>query len=280
MMKSSLSVWSMHKYMYSGEMDNEQFIEFTATTGAKGVELLSVFWKEDGREEERIHAALQRTGLQMACFGASNNLALADPDARRAQLLNITSSVDRAVLFGAQVVRVFSGDKEQDVTYEDAKNWIIAGLKEAASYAKDKGIKLCLENHGLFAGKADQVLEVIREVNSDHLCSTFDTGNFLLVDENPSEAITKLKDYIAHVHFKDFALVEDGYSGTIYTSLEGKKFTGHVPGEGSVDFPYILGELKNNNYTGWLTVEYEGDEEQKEGSTRSIHNLEAYLAAL
>jgi sugar phosphate isomerase/epimerase len=261
-------------------MDNAAFIDFAATTGAKGVELLSVFWNNDGHEAERVRQALERNGLELACFGACNNLALSDPETRREQLRDITDSVDKAELFGARVVRVFSGDKDKEVTYEQAKAWIIDGLKEAAQYAESKGITLCLENHGYFAGKAEQVLEVIHEVGSPFLRSTFDTGNFLLVDDDPNEAIAKLKHLVAHVHFKDFSRVEESYQGNIYTSINGVRYAGEVPGEGIVNLENILMQLKEIGYNGWLTVEYEGDEEQKRGSIRSIQNLENILSAL
>ena len=63
---------------------------------------------------------------------------------------------------------------------------------------------LCIENHGLFAGRSDQVLEIINEIGSPALKSTFDTGNFVLVGQNPENAVEELKGYIDHVHVKDF----------------------------------------------------------------------------
>jgi sugar phosphate isomerase/epimerase len=279
-MKTSLSIWSVHKYVYAKSMDNEAFIDFVGTTGAEGVELLSVFWNKDGHEVKRLQQALIRNKLKLACFGACNNLAVSDPEARLGQLKDITDSVDKAVELGASIVRVFSGDKDPEVTYDQAKSWIINGLKEAAQYAENKGITLCLENHGYFAGKAEQVLEVIQEVGSPFLKSTFDTGNFLLVDDNPNEAIIKLKDQIAHVHFKDYSIVEENYQGNIDHSINGIRYAGKVPGEGIVDLRNILAQLKQNSYYGWLTVEYEGDEEQKEGSIRSINNLQQILSTL
>jgi sugar phosphate isomerase/epimerase len=227
-----------------------------------------------------VQQALDRNRLKLACFGACNNLAVSDSETRLGQVKDITDSVDKAVQLGASFVRVFSGDKDEEVTYEQAKSWIINGLKEAAQYAGSKGITLCLENHGYFAGKADQVLEVIQEVGSSFLKSTFDTGNFLLVDDNPNEAIIKLKHQIAHVHFKDFSIVEENYQGHIYHSINGIRYAGRIPGEGVVDLHHILSQLKQDGYNGWLTVEYEGDEEQKEGSIRSINNLQQILSVL
>lgn len=276
-MKTSLSVWSVHKSLYAGELDNAGFIRFAAAAGAQGVELLSVFWQEDGQEEARIAAALAETGLALACYGACNNLAVTDEAARKAQVQDILTSVDRAALFGAKVVRVFSGDKEAAVDYATAKGWIIAGLTEAAAYAGERGITLCLENHGLFAGKAEQVEEIIAAVGSPYLRSTFDTGNFLLVDQEPEEALARLLPLVGHVHLKDFAEVGDDYAGTVYTSLAGKRFAGYAPGEGAVALPALLRKLRDAGYGGWLSIEYEGDEDQMSGSVRSIQNLKGML---
>lgn len=279
-MKTSLSVWSVHQSLYAGELDNAGFIEFAAAAGAEGVELLSVFWQEDGQEAERITAALAKTGLALACYGACNNLAVADEAERRVQLQDILTSVDRAALFGAKVVRVFSGNKEETVDYTTARGWIIAGLREAAAYAGERGITLCLENHGLFAGKAEQVQEIIAAVDSPHLRSTFDTGNFLLVDQEPEEALAVLLPLVQHVHLKDFAKIGGDYGGTVFTSLAGERFTGYAPGEGSVPLPSLLRKLKDAGYDGWLSVEYEGDEDQMSGSVRSIRNLQGIMERL
>ncbi|MCL6444156.1 MAG: sugar phosphate isomerase/epimerase, partial [Alicyclobacillus sp.] len=269
-MKIALSMWSTHKHWYRGEWGTVDFLRFAATTGAEGVELLSVFWRDRDREIPQIQAALSETGLKVACFSACNNVALTDEAKWREQVKDITDSVDAAVTFGAKVVRVFSGDKEGDATFEAARANIIAGLKEGAAYAASKGVTLCLENHGLFAGKADQVLDIIHAVGSDALRSTFDTGNFLLVDESPMDAIGKLKPFVGHVHFKDFLKVPDDYPGETYRALSGQKYVGKIAGEGEVDLRAILSELKGVGYDGWLTVEFEGQEEEKAGSLASI----------
>ncbi|MBU5442882.1 sugar phosphate isomerase/epimerase [Paenibacillus sp. MSJ-34] len=278
-MKISLSIWSVHDYIDRKVMDNVSFIDFAGTTKAQGVELLSAYWRDPDKEVPLVQEALKRNGLELACFGACNNLAVADPRKHREQVRDILDSIDMAQRLGANVVRVFSGDQERGSTFDAAMRRIIDGLREAAAYAEAKGIVLCLENHGLFAGKAGQVLEIIREVDSPALRSTFDTGNFLLVDEDPNEALSELIDYISHVHFKDFLPVDDEQGG-VYVSVSGRRFVGKVSGEGIVDLEHILQVLKDKSYDGWLTVEYEGSEEQKEGTIRSIERMQAILGSL
>ncbi|NHN31441.1 sugar phosphate isomerase/epimerase family protein [Paenibacillus agricola] len=276
-MKTSLSVWSCHKYFYDKSWTNADFIHFVGRqTKADGVELLHRFWNPE-TDIGQVELALQQEGLEVACVGASNNFALPDAVNRQDQLQQIIESVDIATRFGAKAIRVFSGNQQEGVAFEEARRWIIEGLKTAADYAGSKNTVLCLENHGLFAGKAEQVSSIIREVDSQALRSTFDMGNFMLVDENPNDAFNQLQLEIAHVHCKDFIKVEEGFPGETYTSLSGDTYAGTIIGEGNVDLPYLLGRLKENRYNGWLTIEFEGNEEQKAGSIQSIENLKSLL---
>lgn len=270
-------MWSVHKLWFNNEWDTVDFIEFASQTPAEGVELLSCFWKNKEEEIPRIQEALSRANLPVACFCACNNFGTINSQDWETALKDVKDSIDMAVLFGAKVVRVFSGDQAKDTTFEQAKEQIIKGLKASSQYAEERGIILCLENHGLFAGKSDQVLEVIEKVGSSSLRSTFDTGNFLLVNEDPVDAISKLKGQVSHVHFKDFLKVDPSYEGETYKALNGDKFKGTIVGDGQVDLTFILSTLKQLDYQGWLTVEFEGEEEPKYGSIESLNRLRELL---
>ncbi|TDF93022.1 sugar phosphate isomerase/epimerase family protein [Paenibacillus piri] len=280
-MKTSLSVWSCHKYFYDQTWKNIDFIRFAGQhTRAEGIELLHRFWYSDVESRNEIEQALQQEGLEAACVGASNNFALPDASGRAEQLRHITESVDIAAGFGAKTVRVFSGNRQEGVNFEAARGWIVEGLKAAADYAGSRGVVLCLENHGLFAGKSAQVLDIIRDVNSEALRSTFDMGNFLLVDEQPANALSALLPVVAHVHAKDFVRVPEGFAGETYTALSGGRYAGKVLGEGGVDVKGLLSQLHTGGYADWVTVEYEGNDEQKLGSIQSVEYVKQVLESI
>lgn len=280
-MNISLSMWSVHKYWYEGKWDTVDFLGFASEAGVTGVELLSCFWRDKEKDIPLIDEALQKHGLKVACFSACNNFVVADDSQRQAQLKEVTDAVDAAVHFGAKVVRVFSGDLPNDsISFEQGMQYVIEGLSAAAQYAEQKGVTLCLENHGLFAGRSDQVMSIIREVNSHALRSTFDTGNFLLVGQSSSDAINELKGYVGHVHVKDFVPVPEGTTGAVIRALTGELFLGKIAGEGAVDLKYIFGELKKSNFDGWLTVEFEGDEEPQHGSMEAVNHVTRIVATL
>jgi hydroxypyruvate isomerase len=268
-MNVSLSMWSVHKYWYDGTWNVVDFINFVGTTKAKGVELLDIFWKNQEEELPLVESALKKYNLSVPCYAASNNFVSNDPEYREKQLQDVKDAIDMAVHFGAKVVRVFSGNVDENISFEDGMTYIMEGLEKAARYAETKNVTLCLENHGQFAGRSDQVLHIIQMINSQALRSTFDAGNFLLVDQNPSVAIIELRDLVNHFHIKDFVKVSAA-SEQILKSLKGDYFLGKVAGDGEVDLPFIIKTIKSTGYDGWYTVEFEGTEEQKEGSIRAI----------
>jgi sugar phosphate isomerase/epimerase len=278
--KISLSVWSCHRYLYDKTWTNADFIRFAGRdTTADGVELLHRFLEHDGDMTE-IEKALQQENLEVACVGASNNFALPNAEDRLLQLRQVISSVDFAAAFGANIVRVFSGSHQDGVSLEQARLWIVDGLKAAADYAGNKNIVLCLENHGRFAGRSDQVKSIIEEVDSPALRSTFDMGNFLLADENPGDAMEQLYPIVGHVHCKDFVKVNKGFQGTTFAAISGELYTGKIIGEGSVELCQLLTRLRDTDYAGWVTVEFEGNEEQRLGSIQSVAHIKRVLKTL
>src|ERR1700737_1716574 len=102
-MKTAISIWSCHKNMYDKTWTNADFIDYVGTTKAEGVELLSIFWEPE-RDLVPVPEALERNRLQLASFGACNDLAEPDEDKRKQQLQDILSSIDAASQLGAKAV--------------------------------------------------------------------------------------------------------------------------------------------------------------------------------
>ncbi len=71
----------------------------------------------------------------------------------------------------------------------------------------------------------------------------FNPGNLLLRGFSPLEAVTALGPFILHVHATDAVCEEAGRRGS------------QVPlGEGSADFPALLGALDQHDYRGYFTI--------------------------
>lgn len=213
----------------------------------------------------------------MSAYDITNNFVKESVEERAEEVAKVLHGIQVAKKLGTTIVRVFCGDIQGDLTYENGSAWIIEGLKKCAEIAEKEGIYLAIENHGLLAGKSKQVSEIIKAVNSPFVKSTFDTGNFLLVHEKPKEAFERLKDEIVHVHFKDFREKVENESLRGFRSTEGVELIGVIPGDGEVDLAYIVNGLKNSNYDGWLSIEYEGHDDAKMANEEAVNRLRNLL---
>ena len=78
------------------------------------------------------------------------------------------------------------------------------GCKAVTEYAKTKGIKTSVENHGFYCQQSDRVEALINAVNDDNFGWLVDIGNFLCADEMPLDAVKVGVKHIVYAHVKDF----------------------------------------------------------------------------
>ncbi|HQY92521.1 sugar phosphate isomerase/epimerase family protein [Caldilinea sp.] len=263
-MKLSISMWSVVSAVRQGRIDLPGFIEFAARqqeNGARGVELLDYFWRDRAAEMDKAMRQIADAGLELAVYSIGNDFFQPEREAWEKQLADLKTGVDVANLLNVRTMRVFSGNAKPDYAFEDGFAWIVDGLAAGAHYAESHGVTLALENHGLMAGRSDQVRRVIEAVGSPALRANIDTGNFLLVNQNPTEAAQDLADLAALVHLKDFRRARADETEHIYKALDGTAFTGAVVGQGEVELAAIVKILDDAGYDGWLSLEYEGGDD-------------------
>lgn len=251
-------MWSVVSAVRSGRIDLFGFVEFAARQDCDGVELLDYFWTDADTQIPRVKRQIADAGLELAVYSVGNDFFQPDPEVRARQLADLRHGVDVANQLEVGLMRVFSGNHKEGYSLEDGMDWIIDGLSTGADYARRHGVILALENHGLMAGRSDQVRHIIETVDSPALRANLDTGNFLLVGQNPTDAAQELADLVALVHLKDFRRAEPDQTEHVYRGLDGVGYTGTVVGEGQVDLARILAILAENDYDGWLSLEYEG----------------------
>jgi len=281
-MKLSISMWSVVSAVRKGKIDLPGFVEFAAQqqeNGAQGVELLDYFWSDRDAEIPKVMRQIRNAGLELAVYSIGNDFFQPERGAWEKQLADVKTGVEIADRLHVRTLRVFSGNAKPGYAFEDGLAWIVDGLAAAADYAERYKVTLALENHGLMAGRSDQVRQVIDAVGSEALRANIDTGNFLLVNQNPTDAARDLAPLAALVHLKDFRHAKAGETEHIYKALDGVAFTGAVVGQGQVDLPEIVKLLDAAGYQGWLSLEYEGgDDPLSVGVPQSLKAAKRLLA--
>ncbi|MCM3718550.1 sugar phosphate isomerase/epimerase family protein [Fictibacillus phosphorivorans] len=277
-MKVSVSMYSFHSVIQKEKWSVLDFCGHAETLNLDGVELLDFYWKNKEKELPEVVDYLKGSSLAVSCYDASNDFVKETFEERQSEIQKVKDAVDTAKQLGAPCVRTFCGDLKPGMNYSVAKDWIISSLKECAKYAESDGVVLAIENHGLLAGKSEQVKEILGEVGSSAVKSTFDTGNFLLVEDDPLSAYENLKADIAHVHFKDFKkrTEADGVKG--FKGLGETYWIGVIPGDGEVKLSEIISNLKRDQVNTWLSLEYEGYDDPKVAVRDSVDRIKKLLA--
>ncbi len=114
------------------------------------------------------------------------------------------------------------------VTREGRIRLAVEQVARLADAAAELGMVVTTENYDFFT--SDDFLEIFQRLDRPNVGLHNDTGNWLILGEDPLEATRKTAPYTWHAHVRDYML-KDG----VFTS---------VPiGQGLVDFDPILDEL-------------------------------------
>jgi sugar phosphate isomerase/epimerase len=120
-------------------------------------------------------------------------------------------------------------------------------FSKAAALAGQAGVKLALENHIDY--NSDEILQLLKDVNSPHLGVNFDSGNFLRVLDDPVNAMRKLAPHVLATHIKDLSPVRG-------VPADSWHFFSCVPtGEGLIQNEELARILSQSGYEGFLAVE-------------------------
>ena len=138
-------------------------------------------------------------------------------------------------------------------------NIFVQGVHRIAQAVKNEtGLRTVFHHH--CAGYIETALEVdtlMQRTDPDLIGLCFDTGHYRFGGGDPLEAFTRHADRIWHVHFKDchpdIATRSRRDEWDYFTSVGNGVFC--ELGNGDVDFPAFLAELRNRNYDGWIVVE-------------------------
>ena len=178
---------------------------------------------------------------------------------------------ESARLIGAKVMRVVGSSLMfRNQPHGPQIERLTAMFREAVKVAEEYGIRMAVENHIDFT--ADEMLGLLREVNSPWLGINFDTGNFLRLLDDPVKGMAKLAPYVYSTHIKDLRPQKGVAADEWYF------FSCTPVGDGVVDNDSLVQLLSDAGYEGLLTVEidflhpdYNNDEDQ--AVARSVTEL-------
>jgi sugar phosphate isomerase/epimerase len=223
------------------------FIDWCADHNVPGAELTSYFFPPDADAayflEVRRYAYLR--GVQLAGTAVGNTFTHPAGVARDKEINYVKQWIDNAALMGAPHIRVFAGAAQKDQTLEQAMAECQSAYAECLHYAAQKGIFLGLENHHGIVAQPENLIQLVQKANSPWAGINFDSGNFHTAD--PYADLAKIAPYAINVQLK------------MDMQLEGKNKEERVHTD--TDILRIFTILREANYQGWFTLEYERPKE-------------------
>ena len=178
----------------------EQVIERAARYGYDGVEI-------DGKRPHgnpidlptaRCRELVNRAhdaGIDIYAVAANNDFSSPIPEHRESQLVYLRDLIRMTADLGAKTLRVFAAWpgvtcsaegtsyliarqlwREAHLRFDPAETceWCRSGLAEAARFAGDAGVTLALQNHAPVTNSPDDMLRLIRDVDSPHVKACLD----------------------------------------------------------------------------------------------------------
>jgi sugar phosphate isomerase/epimerase len=236
-----------HQNRPAKQMTLEDFIKRAKELEADGVSLESCFIPRfDKAYLSEIRGMLDEFNLdRVYAWGHPDGLEGGKNEAAYDEMIE---HIEYAKAIGAKVMRVVGSSLEfrfedHRLQIEKLSRMFTNAMKVADTY----GIKLADENHIDFS--ANEMLEIIHNVNDPNFGINFDTGNFLRVLDDPIQGMEKLAKYTFATHVKDLkinpqAAVNDWYF-----------FSCTPVGDGLVDNQRLAQLLKNANFEGFLAME-------------------------
>ncbi|MBP7050168.1 MAG: sugar phosphate isomerase/epimerase [Phycisphaerae bacterium] len=257
----AVATYSFWQFKDDRKMPIEKCIDEAARMGFDGVDIL--LRQIDG-EPNVDNAYLQKlkrhaliNGLDL-CNLSTHQSFVSPDEAKRRENIDLTiRQIEIAYRLGIPIIRVntgrwgTSGSFDElmanrgiepvlpGYTEEDGFKWVIDSLEKCLPRAEECGVILGLENHWGLARTPEGLLRIVNAVNSPWLRVLLDTGNFL---EDPYDKLEMCAPQTVFMQAKTY------YGGGLWYTLD-------------LDYERIGRIMKKHNYQGYVSLEFEGNED-------------------
>ena len=238
-LKLGLNAYSFNKQLREGSMTLMDAVHFCAQQGVDALDATGYYFPGyPGAPTDEYIYNLKRVafvnGVAISGTGVRNDFAVADPAARKKDVLMVKDWIVVASKLGAPVIRVFSGvARPTGYTFDQALAWMVSDFQECAAFGKQHGVVVAVQQHNDFLKTAAETIQLIDAVGSDWFACILDIGS--LRSGDPYAEIQKLVPYAVSWQLKE-EVGRDGKSEPtdltkIKAIIERSGYRGYLPFE-------------------------------------------------
>ena len=284
-MKFSVSSYSFQRLLNSGKYTQLDLIGVAKEMDFDGIEFIDLM-PTDGMSDLEYAAVLrdaaEKAGIEIVAYTIGADFL--GEKGWEAEAQRLFGQVDVAEALGAKLMRHdatggFKGEDAKYKSFDSALPVLANGCRMVTEYAAKKGIATMVENHGYFCQDSVRVEKLVNEVANPNFGLLVDMGNFMCADDEPAKAVGTVAKYAKHVHAKDFHKKSgngpdpgDGF----FRTRGGDYLRGAVVGHGDVPVYQCVQTLKRSGYDGYVTIEFEGVEDNEWAIKTGLENLKKY----
>jgi sugar phosphate isomerase/epimerase len=267
MMKLCCLTLSYKRTFQAGKMDIWSFIEECRRLDLDGVDLHhDAIKSQDAEYLRRVKRACLDRGLTIACFSISTDFG-APRERQTAEIEAGKMWLRVAQYFGAPVARFFAGSPQGDADRHDALRRSVECLRAMAEYGESLGVVAALQNHnhGALARTGDDVLWFVREVDHRNFSHVLDTGQYAGSPGASGAAPPELASADFYRSIEQTAPIASHVRAKLYHVETGR--------ETSLDYERIFNILRSVHYNSWVSLVYEGKEEDRQAIEKGARFL-------
>lgn len=257
--KLSCNLYSFNGPLQSGRMTLDEVIEFCARLNFSAVDPTAYYFPGYPAVPDNSYLyAIKRKafllGLDISGTGVRNDFTLPDKDRRAAEVNLVKTWIECAARLGAPVLRVFSGEGiPQGRSRDEVTRWVVDCLHQCVEHGSKFGVMPVLQNHSDFIQTADDIMTVLKQVDSPWLGLHLDIGSFRHTDD-PYAEIARVAPHAVTWQIKENLFVGGKETktnlGRIVAIIKSVGYRGYLPletlGEGDpkVKVPRFLEEVR------------------------------------
>ena len=264
------STYSYWRFREDSKLSIVECIDLAAEAEFDGVEVLHIQMQDESNAAlQQIKQRAFRNGLDLCGFSTHQSFVSPDPAQRQANVDKTIHQIELAYALGIPTIRINTGrwgtigDFDElmankgiepileGYTEDQGFEWVISSIEKCLKKAEECGVVLGLENHWGLGRTAEGVIRVIDAIDSPWLRATLDTGNFL---ERQYEQYAQLAPYAVLVQAKTY------FGGGTWYTLD-------------IDYDKVAEILGTVNYAGYISLEFEGQEEHATAIPKSLQLL-------
>lgn len=263
---SSYSYW----HFRTARVPIEHVIEQAARWNAPAVDILHRQMESEDRPYlQKLKRTAFRNGVDLMCLSIHQDFVEPKPEMRALHVDHTLRCIELAYEMGIPCIRLNSGRwntiesfddlmkarGEEPVlpgyTEEDGFKWCIDCIEKCLPKAAECGVILALENHWGLTRTPEGLLRILNAIDSPWLGGLMDTGNFL---EEPYPKLERIAPKAVFVQAKTY------FGGGEWYTLD-------------LDYQRIAGILAKANYSGYVSLEFEGKEDAETAVPKSLEVL-------